>query len=40
MELEPISIRVADAVALTGFPDHRIRKLIRTGESQPSGSAH
>lgn len=32
MEFEPLSIRVADAVALTGFPDHRIRRLIKTGE--------
>lgn len=32
MDLEPLSIRVADAVAITGFADHRIRKLIRTGE--------
>lgn len=32
MNLEPLSIRVADAVAITGFADHRIRKLIRTGD--------
>jgi excisionase family DNA binding protein len=32
MDLEPLSIRFADAVAITRFADHRIRKLIRSGE--------
>ena len=32
MDFEPLSIRVADAVAITGFADHRIRTRIRTGE--------
>lgn len=30
MDLEPLSIRVADAVEITGFAEHQIRKLIRT----------
>lgn len=32
MDFEPLSIRVVDAVEITGFADHQIRKLIRTGE--------
>ena len=32
MDFEPLSIRVADVVALTGVADHQIRKLIKSGE--------
>ena len=32
MDFEPLSIRVSDAVALMGFTDYQIRKLIKSGE--------
>jgi excisionase family DNA binding protein len=32
VDLEPLTIRVAEAVQITGFSDHEIRKLIKTGE--------
>jgi excisionase family DNA binding protein len=32
MDFEPLTIRVVDASQLTGFPDYKIRKLIKTGE--------
>lgn len=37
MDFEPMSIRGADAIAITGFADNRIRKLIRTGELRAGG---